>query len=574
MVALAEMQRRTSGELDPERWAEVCDILAPALALPAAERVSYLDRTCGHNPELRAEVESLIEASDTTAWLDKPAMPYTPKGVLEAGQTIGQYLVLGELGSGGMGVVYKAKDQRLDRLVALKVLSAESREGREEQRFLREARAASALNHPNIVTIYEFNRVDGTNFIAMEYIAGSTLQQLLADGPVPLEKGLDWTKQAAGALAQAHAAGIVHRDFKPGNIMVTAEGSVKVLDFGLASRSATVARDLSVTVTSLTGPGATIGTPAYMSPEQVRGEAADHRSDIFSFGIVLYEIACGRRPFTGPDARVVLYQIEHHDPTPADQVIPSMPKRLSTLIEGCLRKDRSDRMQTMSAVRDELSCVLDSLGAPVTPTRRDWTRRSIAFGSAVSVLGLAASLWNRDGREDTSLVDTRTIKYSLEVQKAQNGVFVGDPYRAATSDTFRSGERFRLLFEPADRGFLYLISDETAGGRSLWLLHPRGDRSALVTTAAKYTDWYVFDEQAGTERLWVVWTDKPLEPLDSAAHTTADGQVADSAVAQRVRTLLKALPMSSPERQTDGRYHIQLHAAGGVIATLLELRHE
>ena len=284
--------------------------------------------------------------------------------MLEAGQTIGQYLVLSELGSGGMGVVYKAKDQRLDRLVALKVLSAGSPEGRDDPRFLREARAASALNHPNIVTVYEFNRINGTNFIAMEYIAGSTLQQLLADGRVPLRTGLEWARQAAGALAKAHASGIVHRDLKPGNIMVTAEGSVKVLDFGLASRSVAAARDRDSTITSLTGPGAAMGTPAYMAPEQVRGEPADQRSDIFSFGIILYEIVCGHRPFTGSDARVILYQIEHHDPPPTYRVLPSIPKPLSNLIDRCLRKDRSQRLQSMEAVTAELSSILDCLPAP------------------------------------------------------------------------------------------------------------------------------------------------------------------------------------------------------------------
>ncbi len=319
----------------------------------------------------RAEIESPIDgpvlsSSSDTATLELASMA--------AGQRIGPYQVLEKLGQGGMGVVYKAVDTRLDRTVALKVLSRPDGSATDRSRFLREAKAASALNHPNIVTIYEYDSVDSLDFIAMEFIPGATLHHMLAQGSTPLDSLLEFARQVASALARAHAAGIVHRDLKPNNIMVTAEGVAKVLDFGLAKREASAPPGIDATETqALTRVGAIVGTPAYMSPEQAIGEPADYRSDIFSFGIILYEMACGRRPFQGSNPQATLHQIASVDPPAVAEVNRSVPQDLARLIERCLKKKKEERLQSMAAVAGELAAILQPRAAPAVSSRRAHT---------------------------------------------------------------------------------------------------------------------------------------------------------------------------------------------------------
>ncbi len=262
---------------------------------------------------------------------------------LAMGQKISHYEITGKIGEGGMGAVYRAVDANLGRTVALKVISRPQISAGDKRRFAREAKAASALNHPNIITIYEYNSEAGVDFIAMEYVEGMSLDAILAGHEPPLSTLLGYARQVASALAKAHAAGIVHRDLKPANIMITADGVAKVLDFGLARLEAPGA---NVHTMALTQAGAVLGTPAYMSPEQALGEPSDYRSDIFSFGIVLYEMACGRRPFRGADAQ---------DPQPPAEV-RALPAELCSLIERCLRKKPEDRLQSMA----EAAAVLES----------------------------------------------------------------------------------------------------------------------------------------------------------------------------------------------------------------------
>ena len=357
-------------------WGRIREILHQALELRPPQRPAYLDEACGGDASLRAEVESLLAASEGSAWIDRPALAsltatLTSPGEasIQPGQTIGHYTVVEKIGAGGMGTVYKAVDKRLNRPVALKVISHLGGGWEEKRRFFQEAKAASALNNPNIVTIYEYNSDGGMDFIAMEYIQGTTLHKLLStrdpsSGQTALETLLDYARQAAGAIAKAHAAGIVHRDLKPGNIMVTGEGVVKVLDFGVAKQNTPEGTDPDSTRTeALTKAGTSLGTPSYMSPEQAKGEVVDHRSDIFSFGIILYEIACGRRPFRG-DSPTILYEIAHVDPPSADTVRPEVPEHLAALIERCLKKEKNERPQSMTEVASELAALLQPGGAP------------------------------------------------------------------------------------------------------------------------------------------------------------------------------------------------------------------
>jgi Tol biopolymer transport system component len=264
--------------------------------------------------------------------------------LLSPGQRLGHYVIASQLGAGAMGAVYEATDDRLGRAVAIKVILAERQDGDDRKRFLREAQAASALNHPNIVTVHEVGRDGDIDFIVMERIAGRTLSEVIGSSGLPPRTAIDYAAQIAGALAVAHDAGLVHRDLKPGNVMVTPRGLIKVLDFGLALQ--TMRGDLSTTVTAQ---GILAGTVSYMSPEQAQGKAVDSRSDVFAFGCVLYEMLTGRKAFHRDSAVATLAAILHDDPAPIESNAP--PRPLVRLIAKCLSKHPDDRWQHLSDVK-------------------------------------------------------------------------------------------------------------------------------------------------------------------------------------------------------------------------------
>src|SRR5205807_385815 len=279
----------------PESRVRVQEISDTALRLEPSARGAYLDQACGADIHLRSVVESVLLSGQSTSFdrWDSAAAAGVP---ILRGQRISHYQIESKIGEGGMGAVYKAVDSNLGRPVALKVISRSIISSDDKRRFAREAKAASALNHPNIVTIYEYNSENGLDFIVMEFVEGAGLDTLLRKGGTPIPVLLDYARQVAGALAKAHAAGIVHRDLKPANIMITADGVAKVLDFGLAKYSHEREGADGATLTMATKVGTILGTPAYMSPEQAIGEPADYHADIFCFGVILYEMVCGRRP--------------------------------------------------------------------------------------------------------------------------------------------------------------------------------------------------------------------------------------------------------------------------------------
>jgi eukaryotic-like serine/threonine-protein kinase len=362
-------------ELTPERWARIEEVFHRAAECDPQQRGSLLDEACGNDLELRAEVEALLSLDGSaTAYLsgtvrsELHALEFPLKGA-----TVSHYRILDGLGGGGMGVVYRAEDLKLGRRVAIKFLPEEAaKDTAALGRFEREARSASALEHPNICPIYEFGEHEGRPFLVMQLLEGQTLRELIsAASPVELPLLLDLAIQIADGLQAAHELGIIHRDIKPANIFVTRQNQVKILDFGLAKLAELTSRasdDLETTVDlspreniPLTAPepffsraGTAVGTPGYMSPEQVRSEKLDARTDLFSFGLVLYEMATGKHAFKGDTGLALQKAILEQKPVPAREVQPDLPPQLGQILSKALEKSRETRYQTASEIRADL----------------------------------------------------------------------------------------------------------------------------------------------------------------------------------------------------------------------------
>ena len=391
--------------MNDERWQRIEDLFHRAADLPPAERETFLTTACAGDAQLRAEVESLLANDDPEDKIVEEAvfeavdrLPSTPPATQDlVGKQVGSYRVLGVIGKGGMGMVYKATDTTLGRSVALKALPAgQFADPQGKRRFLQEAKAASALNHPNIVTVHGLINEQGTDFLIMEYLAGKTLDQVIPRKGLPLKQALAYALEIADALATAHAAGIVHRDIKPANIMVTEQGRVKVLDFGLAKQIPTGKTEGNTSTLHPLGAASQVfGTPAYMSPEQADGKPADARSDVFAFGALLYEMVTGRRAFPGQTVMTILAAVMNQDPPPVHTVQAGVPMELEWIITRCLKKDPERRIQQMVEVKLALREILDTAQLPSTPPglprapKRAWLVPLVI----VLLLGLAAGGW-------------------------------------------------------------------------------------------------------------------------------------------------------------------------------------
>jgi serine/threonine-protein kinase len=361
-----------------------------AAALAPAQRAAFLDEACADDPEIRGTLEALLaDADEAFEFVDRLVEPVVARVASEVldgaevgadsltGQEVAHFRILEHLGGGGMGRVYKALDLRLDRTVALKFLPPRlSADVEAKRRFVHEAKAASSLDHPNIGTIHEIGETDTGLFIAMAYYDGETLQQRIARGPLPVDQALAYAAELAAGLRRAHEAGIIHRDVKPANVLLTVTG-VKLVDFGIAKMAGT----------EVTGEGTTTGTVAYMSPEQTRGEALDARTDVWSLGVVLYEMLAGQRPFRGESDRTLIHAIRHDAARPVRDVRRELPGGVATIVTRCLEKDPARRYQRI----DDLLADLRALETTESVARRPMRRRTLLrYGAAMVAVALLA----------------------------------------------------------------------------------------------------------------------------------------------------------------------------------------
>jgi eukaryotic-like serine/threonine-protein kinase len=361
--------------MEPGRWARITEIYHATIARPPEERVSFVGQECHGDETLRRQVEAMVKSHERSGdFIETPAFAIAPELLIEVqtvdliGQSIGHYQIESLLGVGGMGQVYLARDERLGRKVALKLLPEHlTADETQLSRFKAEARSASALNHPNILTVYEIGAEGNRHFIATEFIGGITLRASLTRGRMNLHDALEIAVQVASALAAAHETGVVHRDMKPENIMLRPDGYVKVLDFGIAKlteqRPVPDLDEVGTTAVLQTRPGLVLGTARYMSPEQTRGQTVDARSDIWSLGVVIYEMIAGIPPFHGETPSDSIASILTTEPLPLSGVLPEVPLNLESIVQKALCKNRDKRYQTINEMLADLRNLMAELEA-------------------------------------------------------------------------------------------------------------------------------------------------------------------------------------------------------------------
>ncbi|MBK9166290.1 MAG: PD40 domain-containing protein [Bryobacterales bacterium] len=471
------------------------------------------------------------------------------------GSTLSHYEIVEKLGEGGMGLVYKARDKRLDRYVALKVLPARAvADPGRKYRFVQEARSASALNHPNIITVYDIDTAGAVSYIAMEFVDGETLDTLIeraAGAQLPVEEALKYAIQLAEALETAHTAGLIHRDIKPRNIMVTRKGLVKVLDFGLAKLTEPVPstdelKDTTESVSQLqTEEGTILGTVRYMSPEQAQGARIDTRSDIFSFGTVLYEMLTGRHPFPGETRMATMASILTLEPKPPCELRPGLPSELERVILRCLRKDPARRFHHMADLRVALEEVLQEASggsAPAQASGQSWRQHKknvtlmLAGAALAAVLVGAITFAFRAGQDADSQTPSRVAPLTSYRGEERHPSFSPDGTQVAFAWSGEEGEIFDIYVKLVDGGSpLRLTTGPESDlypawspdgrqiafvrGESVWLVSPLGGAERKLTDAARFPISWTPDSRA------ITITDRaaPGEPYRVFLVNLADG---------------------------------------------------
>jgi len=634
---------------DPQEMRQLEELFHEALELKPAERADFIDRVRSSNSDLAAAVESLIAAHeqpnglvDAVAYEAAAEMIAEAPPALVAGQLVGHYKIIKPLGKGGMGEVYLAGDTKLDRKVALKLLPTEFTNNKELlRRFIQEARAASSLNHPNIITIHEIGQTDGTHYIATEFIDGLTLKQQMRQRRLEFAEVLDISIQVANALEAAHGAGLVHRDIKPDNIMRRPDGIVKVLDFGLAkltekSRQSSLIGENSQIDTMLrarTRPGTVMGTIDYMSPEQARGKVLDRRTDVFSFGVVLYEMAAGCIPFSGATSVDALVAILDKEPAPLADYAPGTPVEFERIVSKALRKDREERYQTIKDLVIDLKSLKEELafaqklersrppqsrvglaskpageslttnqqaGVATTNVRlpqKSVSRNGLTLAVVLGVIVLAALgiggaiLWRRAPSapviSNPAPAVQRAVSYWITVQKYRDGKPFQDPFRLSDDINFEKDYRIRLSIKSPESGRLYLLNegppaaDQTPTFNVMFPTTSANNSSAVLTANQQIQipqqSWFQFDEQQGTEKIWLVWAEKDvpeLEAVNGFANPKDRGVVSSPRLRSALNEFLKTHSSTniSVERDVDKK-ETTVKANDAILVHAVKLEH-
>ena len=490
-----------------DRWQQIQKICQSALELEENRRAAFIEQACADDKELRREVESLLKFETRDRFIKEPALEVAAKMVVQEpqsliGQQLGAYQILSLLGVGGMGVVYKGRDLRLNRSVAIKVLPRDKMSDPDrKRRFIQEAKAASALNHPNIITVYDIGSENSLDFIVMEHVTGKTLDQRIPRKGMKLNEAIKLAIQIADALAKAHSAGIIHRDLKPSNVMVTDDGLVKVLDFGLAKLAEVRESEEEGTRTlpSQTEEGMIIGTLSYMSPEQAEGKRVDGRSDIFSFGAVLYEMVTGQKAFEGDSKLSTLAAIVKEEPKAVSQLVPGVPRDLEKIIVRCLRKAPERRWQSMADIKVALTEIKEEseLGSGLTHLEQvasQWWRRRWIWATTFSVLVLAIGgtswwYWIRPSAK-ISMLPMGTLPFTSYPGWEQNPAFSPDGNQVAFAWNGEKGDNYDIYVKLIDGGTALPLTTNPADEYCpAW--SPDGRRIAFVRAAKE--GWGVWD---------------------------------------------------------------------------------
>jgi serine/threonine protein kinase len=611
--------------LTPERWQQISRIFESAILLDNEARAAYVASECGRDESLRVEVEKLIEShgqASAEKFMDGVAAEAAASlliidedeqrpPVLTKGQQFGSYVILDALGAGGMGEVYLARDTRLDRTVALKVLSSDiSQDKRRMQRFRQEAKVASSLNQPNILTVFEFGEVDRLTFIATELVDGETLRHYLHGKKLKLGEILDISIQVLAALDAAHEARIVHRDIKPENVMIRRrDGVVKVLDFGLAKvtekRASTMKAEESEAATEVkTAPGLVMGTINYMSPEQAKASGVDERTDIWSTGVMMYEMVAGKIPFSGATSSHTIVQILEKEPAP----LGNAPAELQRIVTKAMSKDPDERYQTAKDMLIDLRSLKKRLDVQAEIDRTSSPEINVPADDAnsgsqkkrVLVLALIAiavvtatifgiNMWRSRTRtnipaasQPPAPVPERTLTYWITVQKFRNGRPYQKPFTQPGEMIFEQDYQIRVHLRSPEPGYLYILNEGPASTEPQYVvLFPSStanNGSPFLAAGQRVQipeeSWFEFDKQQGVEKLWLVFSEDAVAELEAVkqfASKRTRGLVTDPAQNKAIQNFLGSVTANPVREKTETL--TTLKAPGKLLVYPVRLEH-